>query len=190
VPGYDRDVNANRATAREIMQKLGYSPDKRLAIKVSVRNIPIFRDPGIILIDQLKEIWIDGELEPIETANWSPKLIRKDYQVGFNVSGNAVDDPDQNFFENYACGAERNYTGYCNKELDKLFEKQSSMADQEKRRTLVWEIDKKLQEDMARPIIFHARAGTCMQPEVKGLTLMINSLINGWRMEDVWLDHR
>jgi hypothetical protein len=23
---------------------------------------------------------------------------------------------------------------------------------------------------------------------VKGLTLLVNSLFNGWRMEDVWLD--
>jgi hypothetical protein len=23
---------------------------------------------------------------------------------------------------------------------------------------------------------------------VQGLTLMVNSLFNGWRMEDVWLD--
>jgi hypothetical protein len=23
---------------------------------------------------------------------------------------------------------------------------------------------------------------------VKGLTVMVNSIVNGWRMEDVWLD--
>ncbi len=62
------------------------------------------------------------------------------------------------------------------------------MSDQEKRKKLVWEIDKKLQEDLARPIIFHELAATCMQPYVKGLTVMVNSIYNGWRMEDVWLD--
>ena len=61
-------------------------------------------------------------------------------------------------------------------------------SDQEKRRKLVWEIDKKLQEDGARPIIFHTQNATCLQPQVKGLTLMVNSLFNGWRFEDVWLD--
>jgi ABC-type transport system substrate-binding protein len=62
------------------------------------------------LIDQLKEIWIDGELEPVETANWFPKLAPKDYQIGLNNTGSGVDDPDQQFFENYGCGSERNYT--------------------------------------------------------------------------------
>jgi peptide/nickel transport system substrate-binding protein len=52
----------------------------------------------------------------------------------------------------------------------------------------VWEIDKRLQEDGARPILFHNRFATCRQPQVKGLTIMVNSLFNGWRMEDVWLD--
>ncbi len=58
----------------------------------------------------------------------------------------------------------------------------------EKRRKLVWEIDKKLQEDGARPIIYHFRAATCWQPKVKGLTVMVNSRYNGWRFEDLWLD--
>ena len=40
----------------------------------------------------------------------------------------------------------------------------------------------------ARPIIFYAPAGNCRQPYVKGLTIMSNSIYNGWRMEDVWLD--
>jgi peptide/nickel transport system substrate-binding protein len=30
--------------------------------------------------------------------------------------------------------------------------------------------------------------GTCWRPEVKGLNLQVNSIYNGWRMEDVWLD--
>jgi peptide/nickel transport system substrate-binding protein len=37
-------------------------------------------------------------------------------------------------------------------------------------------------------IIFYNRNGTCEQPYVKGLTIMVNSIFNGWRMEDVWLD--
>jgi peptide/nickel transport system substrate-binding protein len=189
IPGYGPDVAKNRAEARAIMERLGYGPDKRLAIKVAARNIPAYRDPAIILIDQLKQIGIDGELDPIETANWFPKLARKDYQIGLNNTGSGVDDPDQQFFENYGCGSERNYTGYCNAELEKRFVEQAEIAERDKRRRLVWDVDKQLQEDGARLIIYHTRAATCMQPQVKGLTIMVNSQHNGWRMEDVWLDH-
>jgi peptide/nickel transport system substrate-binding protein len=158
-----------------------------LPVKISARNIPLYRDPAVILIDQLKEIYISGELELIETANWFSKLARKDYMVGLENGGSAVDDPDQQFYENYSCGAERNLNGYCNPELEKLFERQSIEADQQTRKQLVWEIDRKLQEDGARPIIYHLRGATCRQPRLKGLTTMSNSIYNGWRLEDVWL---
>jgi len=69
-----------------------------------------------------------------------------------------------------------------------MFDQQSIEANQEKRKQLVWEIDKKLQEDCARPIIYYARDVTCWQPQLKGLTTMANSAFNGWRFEDVWLD--
>ena len=53
---------------------------------------------------------------------------------------------------------------------------------------LVLEIERKLAEDGARPIIYYGRGATCWQPRVQGLTVMVNSIVNGWRMEDVWLD--
>ena len=52
----------------------------------------------------------------------------------------------------------------------------------------MWEIERKLAEDGARPIIFYDRRAMCWQPHVKGWTVMVNSIFNGWRMEDVWLD--
>ena len=188
MPGYDPDIAKNREQARAIMRTLGYGPANRLKIKVSTRDLPYFRDPAVILIDQLKSIYIDGELDVVDTAQWFPKVARKDYMLGLNLTGNAVDDPDQSFYENYSCGSERNYTNYCNKEIEKLFDQQSAETDKEKRKKLVWEIDKKLQEDVARPIIFHARAGTCWQPYVKNVTIMSNSSYNGYRYEDVWMD--
>jgi peptide/nickel transport system substrate-binding protein len=91
LPGYDPDVQKNRREARQIMEKLGYRPNRRLSIKVSTRNLPPYRDAAIILIDQLKEIYIDGELEPVDTVQWYPKVMRGDYTVGLNLTGNGLD---------------------------------------------------------------------------------------------------
>src|SRR5205823_2671543 len=84
LPGFDPDVQKNRAQARQIMEKLGYGPGNRLKVKVSMRDLPFFRDPTVLMIDQLKEVYIDGELETIDTANWLPKVMRRDYIVGFS----------------------------------------------------------------------------------------------------------
>jgi len=188
LPGYAPDIAKSRAEARRIMEGLGYTEANPLKVKVSTRNIAIYRDPAVILIDQLKTIHIEGELEVVDTSIWHAKVARKEYTVGLNLTGVGVDDPDVNFYENYSCGSERNYTQYCNKEVDALIDKQSEEIDREKRKQLVWAIERKLAEDLARPIIFYDRTATCWQPQVKGFVLHHNSIYNNWRFEDVWLD--
>ena len=82
----------------------------------------------------------------------------------------------------------RNYTGYKNPEVDKLIEQQSAEADVAKRKKMVANIEEILTKDAARPTILHNVSNTCWQPAVKGLVLQNNSIYNGWRFEDVWLD--
>jgi peptide/nickel transport system substrate-binding protein len=188
LPGYGPDVAKNRAEARKIMEKLGYGPDKRLAVTVSTRSTQFYRDAAVLLIDQLKQIYIDGELKMLDTTQWYPMLARKDYKVAVNVTETAVDDPDPAFYENYVCGSQRNYTGYCNPEVDKLVDKQSAETDIEKRKRLVWEIERQLAEDDARPILFYQSTAYCRKPAVKGYVTMVNSIYNNSRFEDLRLD--
>jgi peptide/nickel transport system substrate-binding protein len=186
--GYGPDVEKNRAEARKIMEGLGYSASNPLRVKVSTRDIAIYRDPAVILIDQLKQIHVAGELEVVDTSIWHAKVARREYAIGMNLTGVGVDDPDVNFYENYTCKSERNYTQYCNPEVEKLIEAQSREANVEKRKKLVWQIEHVLNEDGARPIIYHDRAAHCWQPYVKNFTVHENSIYNGWRLEDIWLD--
>ena len=189
LPGYNPDVENSRTEARKLMERQGYGPDKHLAVTVSTRNLAPYRDPAVILIDQLKRIYMDGVLDPVDTTNWYPKLMRKDYTVGLNITETAVDDPDPAFYENYVCGEMRNYPGYCNPEVDKMVDEQSAMSDVAKRKQLVWAIEKKLADDDARPILFYPRVANCYYPKVKGLVTQINSIYNGQRFEDLWLDN-
>ncbi len=170
------------------MRELGYGPDNRLKVTLSTRNLASFRDPAVILLDQLKEIYIDAELEVIEVAIWYARLAQKNFTIALNLTGNSIDDPDPVFFENFSCGSDRNYTGYCNPELDKQFIAQSSETDLEKRKQMVWELDKKITEDGARSALYHSVSATCHQPSVKNYTAMTNGMYNNWRMEDIWLD--
>ncbi len=188
LPGHATDIEKSRAEGRKIMASLGYGPNKPLKVKIATRNIAIYRDPAVILIDQLKQIYIEGELEPIDTTVWYAKVQRKDYQLGMNLTGVGVDDPDVNFYENFYSTSERNYTGYKNPEVDKMIDQQSAEVDRDKRRKMVWEIEKRLADDGARPVIGYNVANTCWTPQVKGLVLQHNSIYNGWRFEDVWLD--
>jgi peptide/nickel transport system substrate-binding protein len=188
LPGYGGDVAAQRAEARKIMESLGYGPSKRLKVKVSTRDFQAFKDPAVLLVDQLNQIYFEAELEVIESSLWYSRMTKHDYSVGLNLTGSGVDDPDVVLGENYACKSERNYTNYCNPQVEKLLEAQSQEADVAKRKQFVWQIEKMLVEDAARPIIMHNRAATCWHAHVKGHVQHENAIYNNWRFENVWLD--
>jgi peptide/nickel transport system substrate-binding protein len=186
--GYNPETDKNIAEAQAIMQKLGYSEAKPLPIRIQTRNLPTYRDPAVIVTDQLKKIYINAELDILDTPRWYTRLAKKDYTIGLNVTGVSVDDPDGNIVENYSCKSERNYTQYCNAEVDKLLAAQSRELDKEKRRDIVWQIERLLAEDAARPSIVWQTAANCWQPYVKGFRPHDNSQYNNLRWEDVWLD--
>ena len=187
LPGYGSDVQKNRAEGRQIMQQAGYGPEKTLDIKVTTRNLPFYRDPAVLLIDQLKHVYINATLDLVETPQYFPKILRKDFAVALNLQTSGP-DPDPLLKQFYGCGSSLNWDGYCSPEVDKLIDEQSREADPARRKTVLWEIERKLAQDVARPIIFYARGGNCRQPYVKDWVAMANSLFNGWRFEDVWLD--
>jgi peptide/nickel transport system substrate-binding protein len=186
--GYNPDTDKNLREAQAIMQKLGYSEAKPLAIKIQTRNLPTYRDAAVILTDQLKKIFITGELDILDTPRWYARLAKKDYTIGLNVTGVSVDDPDGNIVENYSCKSERNYTQYCNPEVDRLLAAQSRELDRVKRKRIVWDIERLLVDDAARPSIQFAVAGNCWQPYVKNYVPHDNSQYNSLRFEEVWLD--
>jgi peptide/nickel transport system substrate-binding protein len=185
LPGYDPDVEKNRAEAKQIMEKLGYGPNNHLVTKISTRNIPSWRTPAVLISSQLKEIYIDAELDVVDTTQWYPKVMRKDFKVGAVPIETGVDDPDQMFYENFVCGAARNYAGYCNAEFDKLVDEQSMQPDPEKRKKIVWQLERMLAEEAIRPVIFYPVGATCRQTYLKRLTIMVNNIYNGWRLEDI-----
>ena len=51
LPGYDPDVQKNRTEGWGVMEGLGYSPDRRLSIKITSQDWPIYRDPAVLLIN-------------------------------------------------------------------------------------------------------------------------------------------
>jgi peptide/nickel transport system substrate-binding protein len=186
LPGSGDPVK-QKAEARQILAELGYGPQNPLRVTTSTRAIAIYVDFASFVIDQLKQVGIEATLEQVETGVWHPKVTRKDYDIAVNLTGIGPDDPDANFFENYKCGSPRNYSGYCNPEIDALILEQSQTQDVAKRLQLVHRIDKQLQEEGARPVMGWRMDYFAMRPFVKNL-VPHQSVYNYGRMQEVWLD--
>ena len=96
------------------------------AIKVSTRNIPAWRDPAVVLISQLREIYIDAELDLVDTA----RLVSEDVQARTSPSARCRSKAASTIrtrcsTRTYYSGAARNYAGYSDPETDKLIDQQS-----------------------------------------------------------------
>ena len=188
LPGYGGTLEARRAEARKIMEALGYGPNNKLKLKVSTRDFTAFKDPAVLLVDQLNQIHFEAELEIIESSVWFGRAQRQDYSIALNLTGAGLDDPDSMLMENFICNSENNWTKYCNPEVDKLLLDQSSERDAQKRKEMVWKIERILAEDVARPVISHGVAAQCKHPYVKGHVRQMNSIYNNWRLDHIWFD--
>jgi peptide/nickel transport system substrate-binding protein len=186
LPGWG-DPAKDKEAARKLLAEQGYGPANPLRVPVSTRAIDVYIDVAQWMIDQLKQVGIEGTLEQFETGVWQPKMMRRDFVIATNLTGVGVEDPDANFFENFVCGSSRNYTDYCNKEVEELILRQSRETNRARRLELVRDIDRRLQFDGARPIMGHILDYFLMWPYVKGL-VPHNNIYNYGRLQDVWLD--
>ena len=84
-------------------------------------------------------------------------------------------------------GLPRNYGDYCNEEVTRLIDQQSQEIDQKKRLALVWQIQKKLEEDAARPTMGWRTDRFAHYPYVKNL-IPNQVTYNCCRLQEVWLD--
>jgi peptide/nickel transport system substrate-binding protein len=181
------DAVKQQAEARQLLTEVGFGPGRPLRIIVSTRAIALYIDMAAYVIDQLKQIGIEGTLEQVDTAQWFAKLTRGDFQLGANLTGIGVDDPDANFYENYKCGSSRNYSQYCNADVDRMIDEQSQTLDPVRRRRQVADIQRRLEIDGARPILGWSNDFYAMWPYVRNL-VPHQSVYSYARFQEVWLN--
>src|SRR3989442_608696 len=135
LPGY-RAAAQDKAEARRLLASAGVAPGTPLKVDLVTRNFAIYVDLASFVVDQLKQIGVEATLRQVDTAAWFPTLARREFQIGANLTAGVVDDPDAYFFENYKCGSPRNYTDYCDEQVDRLIDAQSQELDRARRQRL------------------------------------------------------
>ena len=186
LPGYG-GVDSGRAQARKLLAEAGFGPSSPLKIDIVTRAIAIYLDFAGFVVSDLKQVGVEATLKQIDTAQWHPMVTRREFQMGANLTGLGVDDPDANFYENFSCGSPRNYGDYCSEEVGRLIEQQSQELDMQKRVALVAQIQKRLEEDAARPTMGWRTDRFAHHPYVKNL-IPNQVTYNCCRLQEVWLD--
>ena len=186
LPGYGKPEDM-KARARKLLAEAGITPQNPLRVEMATRAIAIYVDMASFVINELKQVGIEASLKQVETAQWHAMATRGDYQIGANLTGLGVDEPDANYYENYACGSPRNYSQYCSEEVMKMVEQQSQELNPQKRLQLLAGLQRKIEEEAARPILDWRLDYFTFWPYVKNLVPHDN-IYNFGRMADVWRD--
>jgi peptide/nickel transport system substrate-binding protein len=182
LPGYATDVQ-NRQEARAIMEGLGYGPDKRRRYGLDTE----FPEYATLRPHRpIAEIYMMASSTP-STLRSVPQSHPQASTPSVLRSPKLPSTTPTNCSTRTTCGAERNYTGYCNPQLDQMIDRQSMEADEDKRRALVWRSKRNWRKTGAANHLLHP-ALYLLAAVGEGVHVMVNSLFNGWRMEDVWLD--
>jgi peptide/nickel transport system substrate-binding protein len=188
LPGYGKGA-ADKAKAKKLLAEAGFTASHPLKAEMGTRAIAVYVDFASFVVSELKKVGVEATLKQVETAQWHPMVTRREYEMGANLTGIGPDDPDANFYENYTCGSPRNYTDYCNEQVMRMIDQQSQELDHAKRLAMVAQIQKKLEEDGARPVMGWGIDYFLQWPYVHNL-IPHQSIYNYGRLQEVWVDKR
>ena len=188
IPAFGKDIERRRAEARKLMEEAGYGPNKKLTVTYIVRQATAAVQGASLVADQLRSIYVEGDVDAKDYTLFTGMLMKGAYTLAFHGTGNAMDDPDIILYENFMCNSPRNYTKYCNKDIEAKIHEQSATLDPKKRKELVQQIDMQLQRDNAKPTLFQTLLTQCWHPYVKGFIRGANGNYSHNRLETVWLD--
>jgi peptide/nickel transport system substrate-binding protein len=186
LPEYSKPAEA-KAEARKLLAEAGFTSARPLKVEISTRALSSYRDLASFVAYELKQAGIETTLRELDTVQWFGAVARKEYQLGANLMGVVIDDPDVNFYENYGCGSVRNYTGYCNEAISQLIDQQSRELDPKRRLALVRDIQRRFDAEAVRPMLGWRLDYFAQWAYVKNLVPHHSNYSFG-RMQNVWLD--
>ncbi|MEK6620080.1 MAG: ABC transporter substrate-binding protein, partial [Chloroflexota bacterium] len=188
IPGFYRD---NKKAVDEAKKLLADAGAANLTFKFHNRNIPTPYEPiAIFLINEWKKIGVTATHEVKETAAYLADLRNKNFDVGLDFNCDYFDEPDlqlAKFYSASGLGKGFNYSHYDDPKLDKMIEAQSRETDPEKRKKLVWDIERYAMGEKAWmvPVIWWYRIIPYLA-KVRGYKLGSNHYTT-MDMANVWL---
>mgnify|MGYP003626398831 CR=1 FL=1 len=186
LPGFRPDIKAERKKAMAMLKEAG---QEGLTFRYSNRGVAHPYDHmAIFLISQ----WKACGLNPVMETNPSSKFVKIRREGGFDttIDWNASQIPDPTQMLRTFTSADinpENYSGYINRRLDELYDKQRAEFDDAKRKAMVNEMERiVLDESWRFPVAFANRV-VPLNSKVMGYKLAFSHTMNN-DFRGVWLD--
>lgn len=185
LPGYRKDKEQDIAEAKRLLEQAGVRDFRPELIFYTPADV--HEQIAVVMKDQLARAGIQVNLQKLDYAAWTPRLLQKDYQ--FTVTGNGYrDNPDEYLYALFYTGASRNDTGYSNPELDKLLEQQRTTTEESARREIIVEIQRRLLDsEVPNSWLYAETLYEVLQKKLRGYTITY-AHNRAHQFTDVWLE--
>lgn len=186
IPGFGRDIAANRARAKKLLEEAGHSG---LKFKYSNRAVSHPYDQiAIFMIAQWKACGLNPELESSPTPKWVSMRRSGGFDVTIDFNSNFLPDPTLMLQKHLSKDrSPQNYAGYTDRKLDALYDAQKKEADPAKRKELVQAFERRALEMAYMLPISYMNRSIALDARIKGYEIAPSLVLNtDWR--GVWLD--
>lgn len=190
LPGYGRDIKANRAEAMRLLKEAGVPKGFKFVLHNRAVDQP-YKILGTWAVDQWRQIGLNAEQQAVPTGPWRAGLRKNppEYQVAIDANCQTVVNPSldiSKFISTDRSG--NNYARYTDRELDRLYDANLVETDPAKQK----EILRKFQVRLAtKAHIIHTMWWERIIPHnaaVKGWNITPSHYLNQ-DLTDVWLDN-
>lgn len=189
--GYGSDMKQRIANAKKLLasyeEEKGKIDWRKIKLQCS-SNIKFSCENAQVVQQLLKKIDVNVDLDPMLVAQHRANEVSGDFLMSLLGAAFDFDDPNDTFGQLFVTNGGRWYQRRSIPEVDALFEKQKFTADPEKRKELVWEMDKIVMNDAAYLVLLWFDLHHVRWNFVKGWTPTPNIRSTNARMDYVWLD--
>jgi peptide/nickel transport system substrate-binding protein len=147
-PGY-RQLNGMKhpddiAEAQRLMAAEGYSEDNPLKAEILGPVVIGFPDHAQVIADQYRQIYIDLTVRVQDISSSFASFTQRDFELAAFGDASSIHDPDDRFQSAYTTRTPRNFTGWDDPEVLRLFDLQTREADVPKRRELLHDMQRQV----------------------------------------------
>ncbi len=157
--------------AKQLVKDAGYATGVDV-VQLQRGNPPpsSYHAPDVVQA-MLKEIGIRTKLELVSSSDYASRMANMDYNVTSYNYCLTTRDPDEAVGQYWITGGARNWVGYSNPAMDKLYVQMSSELDPTKRRALFDQIQDQFVKDVGWVAVQGADSQTFVWSEVQGFTI-------------------
>ena len=184
LPGYGPDIEASRAQAKKLLAEAGF-PD---GFKTTFTQRKGSDDLAIYVQDQMRRVGIEATISILDSGPAYDAAVKRNFDILPWGHGLALDDPDAHYTELYLCNAPRSYSGLCDDKIDALFLKQSAELDPEKRKQLVWELEKYAVPQVVKVVLSWTIGRSANWNHLRGWERKASGY-NTWHHKHIWMDN-